>query len=101
MRPGAPRPTHRGLSRRTSARVLAAACPGRSKLCHRPPLGIVADVASRDAIVAHLDALLRAGDFQDYGPNGLQVPGPDEVHRIVSGVSANRALIESAAALEA
>ncbi|MEH3054725.1 MAG: Nif3-like dinuclear metal center hexameric protein [Patulibacter minatonensis] len=58
-------------------------------------------MASRDAIVAHLSTLLRADDFQDYGPNGLQVPGRDEVHRVVTGVSANRALIENAAAIGA
>lgn len=58
-------------------------------------------MASRDAIIAHLDALLRAKDFQDYGPNGLQVPGREEVRRVVTGVSANRALIETAAAMQA
>jgi dinuclear metal center YbgI/SA1388 family protein len=58
-------------------------------------------VASRDAIVTHLDALLRSQEFNDYGPNGLQVPGRSEVSTIVSGVSANRALIEAAAAMNA
>ena len=58
-------------------------------------------MASRDEIVAHLDGLLRSRDFQDYGPNGLQVPGRAEVQRVVTGVSANRALIETAAELGA
>ena len=58
-------------------------------------------MADRDAIIAHLDALLRAGEFQDYGPNGLQVPGRPEVARVVTGVSANRALIEAAVATQA
>jgi dinuclear metal center YbgI/SA1388 family protein len=58
-------------------------------------------VASRDKIVAYLDALLRSKEFADYGPNGLQVPGADEVRRVVTGVSANRALIEAAAAMDA
>jgi dinuclear metal center YbgI/SA1388 family protein len=58
-------------------------------------------VASRDEIVAFLDGLLRAQEFQDYGPNGLQVPGRAEVKRVVTGVSANRALIEAAAAMQA
>ena len=32
----------------------------------------------------------------DYGPNGLQVEGKSEIRRIVSGVTASRALIEAA-----
>ncbi|MFT6589314.1 MAG: dinuclear metal center YbgI/SA1388 family protein, partial [Rhodoferax sp.] len=42
------------------------------------------------------DALLQPALFRDYGPNGLQVEGTDQVHKIVSGVTANRALIEAA-----
>lgn len=55
----------------------------------------------RDTIVAYLDDLLEPAAFQDYGPNGLQVPGRDEVRTVVTGVSANRALIETAVAVEA
>lgn len=58
-------------------------------------------MADRDRIVEALTALLRPEDYRDYGPNGLQVPGRQEVCRIVSGVSANRALIEAAAAQDA
>ncbi|MBO9534960.1 MAG: Nif3-like dinuclear metal center hexameric protein [Solirubrobacteraceae bacterium] len=58
-------------------------------------------MASRDEIVAFLDALLDSANFEDYGPNGLQVPGREEVRHVVTGVSANRALIEEAARLEA
>jgi dinuclear metal center YbgI/SA1388 family protein len=47
-------------------------------------------------IVSALDDLLEPSEFQDLGPNGLQVPGAEEVGRIVTGVSANRALIERA-----
>jgi dinuclear metal center YbgI/SA1388 family protein len=47
-------------------------------------------------IVSALDDLLEPGAFEDLGPNGLQVPGVDQVGRIVTGVSANRALIERA-----
>jgi dinuclear metal center YbgI/SA1388 family protein len=54
-------------------------------------------VASRDEIVGFCDELLDAGDFEDYGPNGLQVPGAAEVTRIATGVSANRAFLERAA----
>ncbi|MDO9355437.1 MAG: Nif3-like dinuclear metal center hexameric protein [Solirubrobacteraceae bacterium] len=55
----------------------------------------------RDTILAYLDALLEPAKYADYGPNGLQVPGADEVRTVVTGVSANRALIETAVALDA
>lgn len=48
-------------------------------------------------ILVYADALLDAGSFRDYCPNGLQVQGRSEVQRIVSGVTACRALIEAAA----
>lgn len=44
----------------------------------------------------YLDGLLAVGDFEDYGPNGLQVEGRPTVRRIVSGVTASRALIDAA-----
>jgi putative NIF3 family GTP cyclohydrolase 1 type 2 len=47
-------------------------------------------------IVSHLDGLLEPERFADHGPNGLQVPGPDEVDTVVTGVSANLELIERA-----
>jgi dinuclear metal center YbgI/SA1388 family protein len=56
-------------------------------------------------IVAALDELLDPGAFQDMGPNGLQVPPPPSadggVRRVVTGVSAQRALIDRAVALDA
>jgi dinuclear metal center YbgI/SA1388 family protein len=51
-----------------------------------------------DSVVAALDELLDAGSFDDLGRNGLQVPGGDEVRRLVTGVSAQRALVERAVA---
>lgn len=42
------------------------------------------------------DALLEPAQFRDYGPNGLQVEGDRDVKRLVSGVTASRALIEAA-----
>jgi dinuclear metal center YbgI/SA1388 family protein len=42
------------------------------------------------------DALLQPARFKDYGPNGLQVEGRAQVQKIVSGVTASRALIEAA-----
>ena len=47
------------------------------------------------------DALLQPEKFRDYGPNGLQVEGDRNVQRLVSGVTASRALIEAAIAAEA
>lgn len=55
-------------------------------------------MATRDEIVSFCDELLAAGGWPDYGPNGLQVPGRDEVATLVSGVSANRELLERAVA---
>jgi dinuclear metal center YbgI/SA1388 family protein len=54
-------------------------------------------MADRDEIIAFLDELLEAPDFSDYGPNGLQVPGKEQVERVVTGVSAHRELFERAA----
>jgi dinuclear metal center YbgI/SA1388 family protein len=55
-------------------------------------------LAKRDEIIAHLDRLLDVGSFSDLGPNGLQVPGSDEVAKVVTGVSASGELIERAVA---
>ena len=52
-------------------------------------------------VIAYLDELLEIGDFQDYGPNGLQVPGSGELSVVVTGVSAHRELFEHAATLGA
>jgi dinuclear metal center YbgI/SA1388 family protein len=54
-------------------------------------------MAARDEIIAYLDKLLEIDAFSDYGPNGLQVPGAEEVTRVVTGVSAQRELFEAAA----
>jgi len=48
------------------------------------------------SIISALDELLDAQSFRDLGPNGLQVPGPADVTRVVTGVSAQRALIDRA-----
>ena len=50
-----------------------------------------------DNIIRYLDDLLSPASFSDYGPNGLQVPGPDEVQTVVTGVSASAELFERAA----
>ena len=53
------------------------------------------------SIVEALDELLEPSTFKDLGPNGLQVPGGAEVHRVVTGVSAQKELIERAIELDA
>lgn len=50
----------------------------------------------RGAVLQAFDALLQPERFKDYGPNGLQVEGRREIRKIVSGVTASRALIEAA-----
>ncbi len=54
-----------------------------------------------DNIIGYLDELLSPATFQDYGPNGLQVPGPDRVQTVVTGVSASAELFERAAEQDA
>ena len=44
--------------------------------------------SSKD-IIGFLDELLDPASYDDYGPNGLQVPGKDAVQTVVTGVSAN------------
>jgi dinuclear metal center YbgI/SA1388 family protein len=56
---------------------------------------------TRHELLHAFDALLAPGRFKDYGPNGLQVEGRATVGRIVSGVTASRALIEAAIDAEA
>ena len=58
-------------------------------------------MAQLSDVISYLDELLAIGDFQDYGPNGLQVPGTGEVSRVVTGVSANLELFEQASKLGA
>lgn len=55
----------------------------------------------RDAIEKHLASTLDINRFRDYCPNGLQVEGRARVSRIVSGVTANLALLEAAVELQA
>ncbi|MDB5750887.1 MAG: hypothetical protein JWP65_1308 [Ramlibacter sp.] len=50
----------------------------------------------RHHLLQALDDLLVPARFKDYGPNGLQVEGREEVRKLVSGVTASRALIELA-----
>ncbi|ABM36029.1 Nif3-like dinuclear metal center hexameric protein [Polaromonas naphthalenivorans] len=56
---------------------------------------------TRQDLLQAFDALLQPAHFKDYGPNGLQVEGKTQVHRLISGVTASRALIEAAIAAQA
>jgi dinuclear metal center YbgI/SA1388 family protein len=51
--------------------------------------------ACRD-VIGYLDALLEPASYDDYGPNGLQVPGRDEIESVATGVSANAELFTRA-----
>ncbi len=53
-------------------------------------------MARRSEIDEYLSALLQTASFKDYGPNGLQIEGRDEVRKLVTGVTASRALIDAA-----
>jgi dinuclear metal center YbgI/SA1388 family protein len=48
-------------------------------------------------LLAELDRLLEPGRFDDYCVNGLQLPGPDQVATVATGVSAHAELFELAA----
>ena len=50
----------------------------------------------RQTLLSELNTLLQPERFTDYGPNGLQVEGKVQIRKIVSGVTASRALIEAA-----
>ncbi|HNR67216.1 MAG TPA: Nif3-like dinuclear metal center hexameric protein [bacterium] len=55
----------------------------------------------RDRLIDHLDTLLAVRDFDDYGPQGLQVEGRAKVNKIVLGVSASAELFRRAVDLGA
>src|SRR6476619_428417 len=54
-------------------------------------------MTSLDTLIGFMDELLKPQNFEDYGPNGLQVPGRDEVSVVTTGVSAGAELFERAA----
>ena len=51
--------------------------------------------ACRD-VIGYLDELLEPMAYDDYGPNGLQVAGRDEIESVATGVSANAELFTRA-----
>ena len=56
---------------------------------------------SRQALQDYLQSHLATDTFKDYTINGLHVEGKSEIHTIVTGVTASRALIERAITLQA
>jgi dinuclear metal center YbgI/SA1388 family protein len=53
-------------------------------------------MTDRQTLLSAFNNLLQPERFTDYGPNGLQVEGKSQIRKIVSGVTASRALIEAA-----
>ena len=53
-------------------------------------------MTDRRRILNHLNDLLQSDRIRDYCPNGLQVQGREQVAHIVTGVTANQALIDAA-----
>ena len=53
-------------------------------------------MAARDEILDFCNELLDIASFEDYGPNGLQVPGAAEVSKVATGVSANLECLQTA-----
>lgn len=47
-------------------------------------------------IIEYINTLLAINTFKDYAPNGLQVEGKPTVAKVVTGVTANLALLEAA-----
>jgi len=50
----------------------------------------------RDELENHLNELLDITQFRDYCPNGLQVEGRNNIHNIISGVTASMDLLKAA-----
>jgi dinuclear metal center YbgI/SA1388 family protein len=55
-------------------------------------------MAARDEILEYAAELLELDSFSDYGPQGMQVAGADEVAKIVCAVSSSLELFQRAAA---
>lgn len=55
----------------------------------------------RDELGIYLHSFLACDDFNDYAPNGLQVEGKPDIHRICTAVTASAAVIKKAAHLKA
>ncbi len=58
-------------------------------------------MAMMNEILSFADELLEVDNYNDYCPNGLQIEGRSEIKKIVCGVTASQALIDSAIAQKA
>ena len=56
---------------------------------------------NRKEVLNHLENLLQTQRIRDYCPNGLQVAGTEHIKKVISGVTANQALIDIAIEKEA
>ena len=55
----------------------------------------------RDELLAYCNQTLAVDSFKDYCPNGLQVEGKAQIHRLITGVTASQALIDAAVKAQA
>ena len=53
-------------------------------------------MVNRDLLIDFCNETLNVSQFDDYCPNGLQIEGRQQVNKIISGVSANQDLIDTA-----
>ena len=58
-------------------------------------------MATLNEIIQWCDSTLKAAEFKDYAPNGLQIEGKAEVKKILCAVTASQSAIEAAIAQQA
>ncbi len=51
---------------------------------------------TRQEMLSWLDATLQPDKFKDYAPNGLQVQGRAQIRKVITGVTASKALVDAA-----
>ena len=56
---------------------------------------------SVNELISFCDNILQPQEFRDYCPNGLQVDADTPISKIITGVTANQALIDQAIAQKA
>src|SRR3954453_16899210 len=89
------------MNRISRSRPLTPGCTEQCQRTDRPKSADSNPMAQITDIIATLDELLSPAEFDDLGPNGLQVPGTSEITRGGTGVSARRELSERAVELGA
>ena len=89
VRVAAKRATIRGSNCRGGPRRARGTLPHNGAMPDTP-------CTDRAALLAACDTELHPERFKDYGPNGLQVEGKARIAKLVSGVTASRALIDAA-----